>query len=282
MDKAPNYSHSFNYLQVSLDETTGILIAALNRPKRHNAIDFESALEFGKLSELANADMRVRVILVHGNGKSFSSGLDLAAAADLSSFDKEDAARAGIKFYHVLKKHQESFHSFHTCRVPVIMVVHGYCIGGAIDLSSAADIVISAQDTIFGIEEINLAMAADWGTIQRLARKTNSQTLLRELCYTGRRFGPKVAIELGLVHSVGGKTKEEALKAGKELAAAIAEKSPVGIFFNKQALNYAMEHSMADGLEQIRTANMAGLNSPDVMAAGLAKMQKKKATFPKL
>ena len=142
--------------------------------------------------------------------------------------------------------------------------------------------MLAAENTVFGIEEVHLGLAADWGTVQRLGRKAKNHMLLRELCYTGRRFGVKDAMELGLVHSVGGKTGDEVIARGLELAKTIAEKSPVAIHAYKQSLNYALENSMESSLAQIRMANGAYLNSPDVAKAGLAKMQKRKVIFPKL
>ena len=70
-------------------------------------------------------------------------------------------------------------HALQTCRVPVIAAVHGFCIGGAIDLISGADIVLCSKGAVFAIEEIHLGMAADWGTVQRMGKKGKNHMLLR-------------------------------------------------------------------------------------------------------
>lgn len=106
--------------------------------------------------------------------------------------------------------------------------------------------------------------------------------LLRELCYTARKFGANEAKELGLVHTVVKGNEEEVLREARILAGNIASKSPVGIYANKEALNYILEHSMLDGLQQTRLANGMYLNSPDVMKAAMSKLAKEKAIFPKL
>ena len=94
------------------------------------------------------------------------------------------------------------------CRVPVIVGVHGACIGAGLDLLSFTDIRHCTKDATFSIKEVDIGIAPDLGSVQRLPGLTGNDSLIRELVLTGGSFNSDVAVNLGLVSKVY-KDKEE-------------------------------------------------------------------------
>ena len=154
------------------------------------------------------------------------------------------------------------------------------CIGGGIDLISACDIRYCAEDAFFSIQETNIGMTADVGTLQRLPHML-PQGIVRELTYTGRRMMAAEAREWGLVNQVF--TDHAALLDGvMAIAGEIATKSPIATVGNKEMLNYARDHSIADGLNYVATWNAAMLSRADLGEAFMAKQQKRDASYADL
>jgi enoyl-CoA hydratase len=151
-------------------------------------------------------------------------------------------------------------------------------VGGGIDLIACTDMRYASADASFSIKEIDIGMVADVGTLQRLPKLLGGQGMVRELAYTGRRVDAAEAREIGLVNRVFG--DREALRAGvREVAASIAAKSPLSIRGTKEMLNYARDHSVADGLNHVATWNAAMLMSGDLMAAMMASMARQVPQF---
>ena len=129
----------------------------------------------------------MRALVVCGNGKHFTGGMDLANFQGILSLIHNEPGRAAYALRRLVLSLQDSFTALEECRLPVIAAIHGACIGGGIDMISACDIRLASQDAFFSIEEINIGMAADVGTLQRLP-KLVAPGIVKELAYTGRRF----------------------------------------------------------------------------------------------
>ena len=163
------------------------------------------------------------------------------------------------------------------CAKPVLAAIHGYCLGGAIDLIAACDMRYSTLDAQFSIKEIDIGMAADVGTLQRMPHLI-SDGMLRELAFTGRTFDGEEARNMGLVNRT--YADHEALLEGVfQLAREIAAKSPVAVRGTKEMLRYMRDHRIDDGLEYIATWNAAMLQSADLRIAIAAHMSKQRAEF---
>eukprot|EP01017_Pseudomicrothorax_dubius_P012885 TRINITY_DN1548_c0_g1_i8.p1 TRINITY_DN1548_c0_g1~~TRINITY_DN1548_c0_g1_i8.p1 ORF type:complete len:185 (-),score=45.80 TRINITY_DN1548_c0_g1_i8:384-938(-) len=176
---------------------------------------------------------------------------------------------------------QESISSVERCRVPVIAGVHGFCLGGAIDLIMACDIVYGSKGTRMSIKEVDVAMVADLGTLQRIVLKAGSDSKVRELALTGREFSAEEAQTIGIVNQVfNDKTELEA--ALLRTAQTIAEKTPIAIWGIKKVLNFQNQTRIREGLDYVQALNMSLLFTDDVKKAGLAALQKSKALYPKL
>ena len=155
--------------------------------------------------------------------------------------------------------------------------MQGGCIGGGVDMISACDVRYCSEDAFFCIQEINIGMTADVGTLQRLP-KLIPEGVVRELAYTGRRMPAERARQVGLVNEV--YPTHAALLAGVlATAAEIAEKSPLAIWGSKRMLNYARDHSVEDGLEYVATWQAGMFFGGDMAEAFAAKAEKRKPVF---
>lgn len=176
---------------------------------------------------------------------------------------------------------QDSFTSIERCPKPVVAAIHGACIGGGVDLISACDVRYATKDAFFQIKEVDVGLAADVGTLQRLPRIVGGDSLVRELCYTARKLGADEALRCGLVSRLL-EDKDAVVAAAVQTAELIAEKSPVAVQGTKHNLIYARDHSVPESLRYMATWNAAMLQSEDVMKAAVAAISKEKPKFKKL
>lgn len=262
---------------------SGVLHVILNRPKLLNAMHKPAYLEYGKIFQLADEDPDVRVIVLSGEGRAFCAGLDVGGmASEFAPDDDSDQSRVGIKLTRTVKEFQNAISQPYYINKPVIGVAHGACIGLAMDILTAVDIRIASLDSKFSVREIELGMAADIGTLQRLPRLVNNLGWIKDISFSGRDFGPYEAHAQGLVQRVV-KTKEDALDAALEYAESLAQKSPVAMLGTKKSINYALDHTHEDSLNQIAEFNGHGLGS-DFMTgcmAMLESVQTKRKVVPK-
>lgn len=160
----------------------------LNRPKKLNSITFKCFEELADVFRTIN-EYPFRAAVLSGAGKHFTAGLDLNDAASLSANEEKDAARQSLDARKNIFKAQDSTLAIVDCRVPVICAISGYCIGAGIDLACACDIRVAEENTKFCVAEVDIGMAADVGTLQRLPFIVGNESWAREICYTGRVFG---------------------------------------------------------------------------------------------
>lgn len=209
------------------------------------------------IDEIANA----RVIVISSTGKHFSAGMDLSVFTGREQQQERlERGRMGAQLRERLLALQDTFNAIEHARMPVLAAIQGGCVGGAVDLVSACDCRYASEDAFFVIQEINLGMTADVGTFPRLCHLI-PQGWARELAYTGRRLAAQQAREIGLVNAVL-PSHEALLKHVMEVAKEIAEKSPLAVHGSKVMINYARDHTIADGLDYIATWQ-AGMYSPE-------------------
>jgi len=175
---------------------------------------------------------------------------------------------------------QESFTAFERVRMPVLAAIQGGCIGGAVDMVTAADMRYASADAFFVIQEINIGMTADVGTLQRLP-KIIPDGVARELAYTGRRMSAQRALEVGLINEIF-PTHVELVDGVLEIAREIASKSPLAIWGTKEMLLYSRDHSVADGLNHIATWQTGMFQPSDMLEAFGAKAEGREPQFPDL
>jgi len=267
---------SYNYETLSVTEPSPFVIhVELNRPAKMNALNNDMWMSIGDVFRRLDMDADCRVVVLSGAGKMFSSGIDLGDFSALASivYSEDDVARKSLKMYNHLRKLQEQFTDLERCKKPIISCVHNACVGGGVDLFTATDIRLCTQDAWFCVKEVDIGLAADVGTLQRLPKVIGNQSLVNELCLTARKMLSAEAASCGLVSSVHA-SKEEMLKAGLGMAADMAAKSPVAVQGTKANLVYSRDHSVAEGLEYVGRWNMAMLQSEDVMKSAMAAMDR--------
>ena len=246
----------------------------LNRPQQRNTMTMEFFEEITRCFEEFDADPEVRVVVVRAEGKSFTAGLDLVAAQVLLG---DGSAVYRDWLYRKIKELQASMTAIEKCRKPVIAAIHGHCIGGGVDLTSACDIRIASQDAIFSIRETRIAIIADIGTLQRLPYIIG-QGWYRELAMTGRDFTAEEALRMGYITRLCPDRQALLEEAGK-LAEEIAGLSPLAVQGVKEVANYTRDHGLHQGLEYVAQKNASVVPNEDMMEAVAAFLEKRTPMF---
>ena len=251
----------------------------LNRPERMNSMDPAFWRELHQVLTRLHRAGDARALVISSQGKHFSAGMDLAVFGGSLQLDDESAeGRAAV--FDLLGEMQTTFTLLETLRVPVIFAIQGACVGGAVDLVTAGCIRYATADAFFCVQEINIGMVADVGTLQRLP-KLLPMALVKELAYTGRRLSAAKAAAHGLVNDVFD-TPEACLAAALQCAQEIAAKPPVAIWGTKQVLHYARDHSVEDSLRQMGWVQGAIWSTRNVRESVAAMKDKRPGEFPPL
>jgi enoyl-CoA hydratase len=269
----------------SVDVADGIAHVRMIRPERANSMIPAFWRELPAIvNELSDAGT-ARVLVLSAEGRHFSSGMDTTvftgegglAAADGPRAGRESAAQLAARFREMALDTQRSFNALEAARLPIICAIQGACVGGGVDMVTAADLRYATADAFFCIQEINIGMTADVGTLQRLP-KLVPPGVVAELAYTGRRMPAARAREVGLVNEVypDHATMMEAVLA---TAAEIASKSPLAVYGTKKTMQYAREHTVADGLDYIATWNASMLDPAEMGEAFAAMADKRPPAF---
>jgi len=272
------------YRCFNVEIADGIAHIQLKRGDELNTMVPEFWRELPEIVKDIDAGAKARVIVISSTGKHFSGGMDLsvftsgnsAGTSAAASKDERGRVRANLRLS--ILDIQETFNVLERARMPVLMAIQGGCVGGAVDFASACDCRYATEDAFFVIQEINIGMTADVGTFPRLC-KLMPEGMVKELAYAGRRLPAKKAMQFGLVNDVFA-TQEEMLKHVMGLAKEIAEKSPLAVHGSKVMINYARDHSTADGLDYIAIWQ-AGMYNPetDMRESFVAKAEKRAPKF---
>jgi delta(3,5)-delta(2,4)-dienoyl-CoA isomerase len=193
-----------------------------------------------------------------------------------------DASRKATAMRRHIHDLQATISSVANCEKPVICLMRGHCYGLAIDLSSACDIRLCAQDTKFCVKEVDIGLAADVGTLSRLPKVIGITSFAKEICLTARPFSAQEAEKNNFVSRVVAGGKQELVQEGLKLAKLIASKSPIAVQGTKNILDAAWGRTVEDNLNYTAVWNSAMLQSSDVKSAMLSGLQRRTPTFEKL
>ena len=256
------------------------------RPERANSMIPAFWRELPALvQELSDAGT-ARALVLSAEGRHFCSGMDTTVftgdggIASGSEERRPSRARTSDVFRSSAMRFQEAITSLERARMPVLCAIQGACVGGGLDLATAADVRYATEDAFFCVQEINIGMAADVGTLQRLP-KLIPAGVAAELAYTGRRMSAARAREVGLVNEVFA-DHATMVEAALTTAAEIAGKSPLAVWSTKRSMQYAREHDTADSLEQIAIWNASMLDPADMAEAFAAQRDRRTPEYPDL
>jgi len=258
-------------------ETDRVAHIELNRAEKANAMNLAMWQELRAAFDRVSAGS-ARVAVLSARGIHFTAGIDLDFLVAMKS--EITAMPEGTRQQHlleVIRELQNAISAAESCSKPILAAIHGACLGGGVGLVTACDMRYATHDARFSVKEVDMAIVADVGTLQRLPRLTGDG-LARELAYTGREFDGKEAQAMGLVNRVFA-DRDGLMKHVMELAASISKKSPLTIRGIKDTLNYSRDHSVAEGLAYVAARNADSLFSADLAEAISAIQQKRAARF---
>lgn len=259
---------------VKLEVADQIAHVILNRPDEFNSLNPDFWVEFPAVFDEIEARDDVRVVVLSSTGKHFCAGLDLNSFKSLNAPSTQDEGRKREAFRRHLLDLHDRIGRLEKCRYPVLAAIQGACVGGGLDITVCADMRYCTKDAFFVVQEVNIGMAPDLGTLQRLPRLIPSG-IARELAFTGRRMYGEEARQVGYVNQVFD-TQEELLAAVMEIARGIAAKSPLAVHGSKELMNYARDHSVADSLNYVAIWTAATLPGGRDLREGVTAFREKR------
>ncbi len=268
-----------SYESVTVEAKDNVAQVTLVGPGKGNAMGPAFWSELPELFAELDSDREVRAIVITGSGRNFSYGLDLPAmGGTLAPVLAEGAsARPRADFHAEVKRMQAAITAVADCRTPTIAAVHGWCIGGGVDLISAVDIRYASADAKFSVREVKLAIVADVGSLARLPLILNDGQL-RELALTGKDIDAARAEKIGLVNDVFADA-DATLAAAHDTAAEIAANPPLTVHGIKDVLDQQRISAVSASLRYVAAWNAAFLPSKDLSEGISAAFAKRPPQF---
>ncbi len=255
---------------VRTERQGAILEIILNRPDKRNAVNIE--LLEGLTAGVEKAlEPGIRVVILRGEGKMFSSGLDfgMAMAGGISIEPGMAAFR-----YQLSEKLQRPLTLLENLERPVIGVLHGMCIGFGLEIALAADLRVAHPDTKLSLPEVKLGLIPDVGGTTRLLR-TVGRSRAKDIIFTGRDVPTDEALRIGLIDRIA----EDPLAAGRALAEEIAGNAPMAVGLAKRVVERSGDLDKRTSFDFEGMAQSLCLRSDDFMEGMQAAMQKRKPDF---
>jgi enoyl-CoA hydratase len=270
-------SAAFSSPVLSVERDGPVATLWLDRPEARNAMGQEFWEDLPRAVAFCTDDAGVRALVVAARGPHFSVGLDLKAMGSVLApppgGGRSSQAARSRRALAEIRRLQSAITSVAECPLPVVAAVHGYCIGGGVDLISACDVRLAAADAVFSVREAKVAIVADLGSLQRLPRILSAGHVA-ELAFTGKDIDAARAERIGLVNDVL-PDAGAAHKAAMDLALEMAANSPLAVQGTKAVLAAGEGKTVAEGLEYVALWNAGMLASDDLIEAMAAFMEKR-------
>jgi enoyl-CoA hydratase/carnithine racemase len=257
--------------RVRVEVADHVAVVTLTRAEKHNALDvpmFEQII--GAADDLA-ARSGVRAVVLHGDGPSFCSGLDVVSI--MAAGNGLDGLVSRVRG-EVPNWFQRAAHAWIELPVPVVAAVHGSCFGGGLQIALGADIRIAAPDARLSVMEIKWGLVPDMSITRTLPRLVGID-VAKELTFTGRVFDGEEAARLGVVTRVAG----DPLASARELAAAVAARSPDAVRAAKRLYDESWTGEAEQTLALEAALQLGLIGSPNQLAAVAAGFSKEPAEF---
>jgi enoyl-CoA hydratase/carnithine racemase len=257
--------------RVRLETADHVAVVTLTRPEKHNALDvamFEGII--GAAEQLSH-EPGVRAVILHGEGPSFCSGLDVMSIMSMGGGVEGllEPLRAEVPNWF-----QRAAHNWLEVPVPVIAAIHGNCLGGGLQIALGADIRIATPEAKLSVMEVKWGLVPDMSITRTLPRLV-SIDVAKELTFTGRTFSGREGLALRVVTRVA----EDPLSAAHELAAQIASRSPNAVRAAKRLYNEAWIGTPQETLSLEAALQLDLVGSPNQMAAVSAGFTKEAPEF---
>jgi enoyl-CoA hydratase len=274
---------SFHSDVLTLEVDGQVATLWLDRPEKRNAMGPAFWNDLPRAMAALGSDPDIRAVVVAAKGPHFSVGLDLVAMSGLAGPATSDnggplsaAARAKGARAEILRM-QASVTSVADCQLPVIAAIHGYCIGGGVDVAAACDVRLASEDAVLSVREAKVAIVADLGSLQRLPQIIGKGHVA-ELAFTGKDITAERALAIGLVNQLS-QDADAVLRDARQMAAEIAANSPLAVQGTKAVLAAGDGKTVAEGLDYVAAWNAGFLASDDLTEAMVAFAEKRPASF---
>jgi enoyl-CoA hydratase len=212
------------FKNIKIEKKEGIATIKINRPQVLNALNKETISELTSAVEELDADNKLKVVILTGEGKAFIAGADIKQMSEMTPLEGKKFAELG---HNMLMKIENS-------RLPFIAAINGYALGGGCEVLMACDICIAAKSAKLGQPEINLGVHPGFGGTQRLPRLVGRMKA-KELMFTGKNIDAEEACNIGLVNMI--VDDDKLMETAHKLANQIASKSTVQTAFIKSLVN---------------------------------------------
>jgi enoyl-CoA hydratase/carnithine racemase len=257
--------------RVAIEVSDHVATVALTRPEKHNALDIAMFEAIAAAAERLADEPGVRAVVLHGDGPSFCSGLDVAGvmASQPGSDDLMAPLRGSVPNWF-----QRPVYGWIELPVPVIAAIHGHCLGGGLQIALAADVRFATPDARLSVLEVKWGLIPDMAITRTLPRLVGID-VAKELAFTGRMLSGSEAHELGLVTHV----SDDPLADARKLAAEIAGRSPDAVRAMKRLFDQSWTGSPQETLRLEADLQLSLLGTPNQLAAVTAGMAKQPAEF---
>jgi enoyl-CoA hydratase len=256
-----------SYMDLETDGPIATLV--LNRPEKLNAWSWESARQLAAHADALRFRDDVRVVIVRAEGRAFCAGVDLGMPED--RITGRSPAEKTRNYYERFRWVHERFHVFSNLPQPVLMAIHGHCLGAGLEIAMMGDVRIAADDAQFALPEPKVGVSIDAGGDLRLVTELGAGWT-RLLAFTGRRIDAATALRIGIVQEV--VPRDQLVAHVRALAGEIAANAPLAVQGIKRTINFQAERGLAEAL-RFEAASAAPLFTSEDMAKGYKAMAEK-------
>jgi enoyl-CoA hydratase len=260
-----------DYSSFELTIDGGVVHLVLGNASKMNALGRAFWAELPRAVAELDRGGAVRALVITSTGAMFCSGIDLTMFSD-ESLSSVATALERERLKHLILQLQAALTSLQKCRFPVLTAVQGACLGAGLDLISACDLRWGTKDSFYVVQEINIGIMADLGSLQRLPLLL-PDAVVRELAFTGAKLTAERAHDYGFLNGLCN-SHEEAVATAMQAAKLIAQKCPLAVAASKQCLNYLPGHTTEEALDYCATLQSSIFDPADVMAQVMAMKNK--------
>ncbi|HEY3879856.1 MAG TPA: enoyl-CoA hydratase-related protein [Trebonia sp.] len=251
---------------VRYHEADGIAYLTLNRPAKLNALGPNSFRLIDQHIARFTESAEARVAILHGNGSSFAAGADIEHYTGISALEYVEFMRHGNAVQQKLID----------CPKPLVAAVHGYALGGGLELALCCDLIVAEPGAQLGLPEAKLGLLPGGGGTQRLPRLIGAMRAA-ELIMTGWRISGAQAVEWGMALGTG--EADSALAAAQVLAGRISGCGPAAVGMAKRLLREGQDAPLAAGLQLEQAVGAVLFGTDDAREGIAAFVEKRKPRF---